>query len=99
MRLSDKTKTLLWIVFSIVAYYGGLFVLISHGVDKWRSNSIGGILIILILYLVGFPFVQYFAGKSLKSTGNLPAAAGLHSSILIEIILLVVLILILSNLS
>ena len=97
MRLSDKTKTILWVIFSIIAYLGGLIGLVSYGVNDWRSNSFGEILIFLIVYLVGFPFVQYFASRILKSSGNLPAAVGLQSSILIEIILLFVLIFLISN--
>jgi hypothetical protein len=91
MPLSDKSKVLLWTIFSSSLYFVGLFGIL--GLIDVSKNSVGTSqdFIPTILYLIAFPFLQYFLSRKLKSSGNLQAWSGIKRSIFIEIVLLILL--------
>lgn len=92
MPLSDNSKTLLWALLSTCVYCAGLFGFLALAAGGWSKNAAydtsGRYLIFALLFLIGFPFVQYSISKEFKSSGNLRAAAGIRKSILIEAVLL-----------
>lgn len=101
MPISDKSKTLLWTILSSCVYCGGFLGLLALAAGGWRKNDFhdtsGRYLILALLFLIGFPFVQYFISKELGSSGNFQAATGVGKSILIEIVLLFLLLVFISQ--
>lgn len=101
MSLKDIYKTLSWTILSICIYCGGLIILlifVRKGWSRSASNDTSILrLFFALIFLIGFPLLQFYISKRLKISGHLNAATGIWRSIVFEIVIVFLLLVYISQ--